>query len=299
MNNSLPQLTIITPTYNRGELLRACFRSLTAQTNKCFEWIVVDDGSIDNTKETVAEIQSQKPDFSITYVCKENGGKHTALNASHPYIRGRYVLILDSDDTLTPDAVTEILTGWNLYADDPKVGVIRFARQTSDGRLCSYGKKEYLPVDMLREHRIFAVSGDSCEVLRTELLKKYPFPVFDGERFLAETALWNRVAREASCVYINKGIYVCEYLEGGLTKSGKKLQISNPRGGMYNSNLRMDSRCGIREQVKAGLLYCCYGFFSGMNIHEILEKTEHSMIAGLSLLPGYVLYGYWKQRYYY
>ncbi len=297
MNKPIPQLTIVTPAYNRGNLLRACFRSLAVQTNKNFEWIVVDDGSTDNTQAVLAEIQLQNGGFPIVCVHKENGGKHTALNASHPYIRGQYVLILDSDDTLTPDAVEEVLAGWRQFADDFRVGVIRFARQTADGRLCSYGKEEYLPTDMLREQRVFAVSGDSCEVLRTELFKKYPFPVFAGERFLAETALWYRVARDAECVYINKGIYICEYLEGGLTKSGKKLQISNPQGGMYNSNLRMDRRCSLKERVKAGLLYCCYGFYAGCSVKKMIRTTDRKCFVMACMLPGFGLYHYWKRRY--
>lgn len=298
MSRQIPKLTIITPAYNRGELLRGCFRSLAAQTSRCFEWIVVDDGSTDNTKEIIAQIQEADPDFPMVYVHKENGGKHTALNASHPYIRGRYVLILDSDDTLTPNAVAEVLAGWQQFEKDPRVGVIRFAKQTEDGRLCAYGKKEYLPTDMMREQRVFAASGDSCEVLRSELFLKYPFPVFPGERFLAETALWYRVAREAACVYINKGIYICEYLEGGLTKSGKKLQISNPRGGMYNSNLRMDKGCSRKEQIKAGLLYCCYGFFADCSVKAMIRGADRKGIAAACMLPGYWLYLLWKQKYF-
>lgn len=292
-----PVLSIITPAYNRGKLLICCFESLKKQSCRDFEWIVVDDGSIDNTKQIMEDIRESSKDFLVQYIRKENGGKHTALNASHPHIHGQYVLILDSDDTLTPDAVETVLAGWQKFEDDPHVGIIRFARQTKDGHICAYGKEEYIPTDLLWDRRVFVKSGDSCEVIRTDLFRKYPFPVFEGERFLAETALWYRAGLEAACIYINKPIYICEYLAGGLTKSGKKLQLSNPIGGMHNSELRMHRRCPLKERIKAGLLYCCYGFFARYSAKEMFLHTERKRVVGACMLPGYMLYRYWKRKY--
>ena len=100
-------LTVLTPTYNRVHTLPACFGSLSRQTRTEFEWIVVDDGSTDGTEEYFAGLP-ERP-FPVRYIKKENGGKHTALNAAHPFIHGKYVLILDSDDSLTPDAVEQAL----------------------------------------------------------------------------------------------------------------------------------------------------------------------------------------------
>lgn len=297
MNENKPSLSIVTPAYNRGELLKNCYESLQGQSNQDFEWIVVDDGSQDSTKEIMEQILANKDSISVQYIWKENGGKHTALNASHPYIRGKYVLILDSDDTLTPDAVEEVLLGWGLFETDPGVGVIRFARRTKDGRICAYAKEEYIPTDLLREQRVFAASGDSCEVIRTDLFLKYPFPVFEGERFLAETALWYRVGLESECVYINKPIYICEYLQGGLTQSGKKLQITNPNGGMFNAGLRMHRRCLMRERMKAGMLYCCYGFFAGKKPAKMIDQTNQKFLVTVCMLPGSVLHWYWKREY--
>lgn len=298
MNQRNPALTIITPTYNRKELLRECFHSLLRQTCYDFEWIVVDDGSVDGTKDAFPALLNRDLPFSAVYIRKENGGKHTALNAAHPYIHGRYILLLDSDDTLTENAVETVLNGWKEYEDDRKIGMVVFLRQLSDGTLIARGAVERIPVDVLNDKRISNITNDCCEVIRSELFLKYPFPVFEGERFLAETALWYRVGLDAKCVYINQPVYICEYLEGGLTKGGKELRIRNCRGGMYTSYLRMNKRCALKERVKAGLLYVCYGHFAKVRFAEMVRRAKGcrgwTILCGL---PGTALYVYWKKKY--
>lgn len=298
MKNKSPSLSIITPSYNRGNMLKNCFESLRFQSNYDFEWIVVDDGSMDDTRSVMEYISNEHIPFEIRYIWKENGGKHTALNAAHPYIHGKYVLILDSDDTLTSDAVETVLNGWSKYDANADIGIVIFLKQLSDGTICARGKAEDIVIDVLNQKRICNVASDCCEVIRTELFKKYPFPVFDGERFLAETALWYRVGLDAKCVYINKPIYICEYLEGGLTKSGKKIRIRNCHGGMYTSYLRMNQRCALKERIKAGLLYVCYGCFAKISIAEMLKKAKGCRCWTLMcFIPGTALYFYWKPLY--
>lgn len=290
-----PFLSIVTPTYNRAHLLPACFESLKKQTDFDFEWIIVDDGSTDNTAEIASGFNTDL--FPVVYVHKENGGKHTALNASYDHIRGKYVLILDSDDYLTEDAVAVVRKYWADYASNDSIAMITLLRgHSKDDPLCT-GPIANEPVDILRYKRHLIHSTDCCEVIRADVLKKYPFPVFEGERFLSECALWNRVALKYKCVYINEVIYICEYLEGGLTQSGRPLRIRNPRGGMYISNLRMGPNNYVTQRLKYGLLYCCYGFFAGLTPGQIMRGTEHKPVAALCLIPGWGLYHYWKHKY--
>lgn len=295
MRTDRVMLSIITPTYNRGNLLGKCYESLLRQTDPDFEWIIVDDGSTDDTAEVVSGFVSEN--FRITYIQKENGGKHTALNAAHPYIHGEYVLILDSDDHLTDNAVSQIRGSWNVWEDNLDVGIITLLKGYSvDDPTCT-SPTPGVPVDILRHHRRIVHSSDCCEVIRTELFKQYPFPVFEGERFLSEGVLWNRVAMTHQCVYINEVIYICEYLEGGLTKSGKAMRIRNPLGGMYNSEICMQPKNYVSQRVKKGMLYTCYGFFAGLTPGRILDGTAHKIIAAACMLPGWALYLYWKRTY--
>lgn len=290
-----PYLSIVTPTYNRGHLLCNCYASLLRQTDKDFEWIIIDDGSQDDTASVVERFAVTE--FPITYVKKENGGKHTALNSSHPYIHGKYVLILDSDDTLTDDAVAAVREAWARYEANTEVGILTFLKgETVDTPICTVEDFD-VPVDIMRYQRKWIYGSDCCEVIRSELFIKYPFPVFVGERFISECALWNRVSFTHKCVYINKVIYLFEFLEGGLTKSGKKLRIQNPRGGMFITNIRMHPKNYAKQRMKYALLYCCYGFFAGYSPREILGMTEKKALAILCLLPGYMIYIIWKKKY--
>ena len=288
-------VSIVTPTYNRGYLLHKCFDSLLAQTDRDFEWIIVDDGSSDDTETVVRGFEPA--DFPIIYIKKENGGKHTALNASHPHIHGKYVLILDSDDYLTAGAVAEVKKGWALYDTNEAVGMVTFLKGNPDGEAVCKSPTPGQLVEVLRHKRVMIHSMDCCEVVRAELFKKYPFPVFEGERFLSECALWNRVGRSHKCVYINEVVYICEYLEGGLTDSGRAMRIRNPKGGMFICDLRMGSNNFLSQRIKYGLLYTCYGYFDGRSGARIYHGSRNKALTLLCLLPGYAIYRRWKKTY--
>ena len=287
-------LSIITPTYNRAEYLPRCYESLQKQTSCDFEWIIVDDGSTDNTAEVVSSFSSTR--FPITIIKKANGGKHTALNAAHEAIRGKYVLILDSDDVLAETAVQEVLTAWSRYEQNPQIGILTFLKGADrDHPVCAATDYD-VPVDIMRCRRIRFVRTDCCEVIRAELFRSYPFPEFPNERFLAETALWDRVSFTHKCVYINSVVYFCEYLEGGLTQSGRKLRLRNPYGGMFTSELRMDRRNALKDRIKNGLLYNCYGKAAGIPLKELFRKCRSPWLALLCAPGGRTLFFLWSRR---
>lgn len=288
-------LTIITPSYNRAHTLPRCYESLCRQTCKDFEWIIVDDGSTDNTRDVVVGFQSDS--FPITRIFKENGGKHTALNTAIPYVNGDYVLILDSDDYLTNTAVEIVLKAWDKYKENETVGILTFLKGiSSDQPVCTVADYN-IPVEIMRYHRQSHFGSDCCEVIRAELFRKFPFPVYEGEKFISECALWNRVGQHHKCVYIDSVIYVCEYLEGGLTRSGRSMRIRNPRGGMFTSNLRMDRRNYLVQRWKYGLLYTCYGCFARMGIKQQMKEADHPFLAAVCFPFGFVMYLLWKCKY--
>lgn len=288
-------LSIITPTYNRANSLPFCYLSLFRQTDFDFEWIVIDDGSTDDTEAVIQSFQTDK--FPIQYIKKPNGGKHTALNAAHDLIHGKYVLILDSDDTLTPDAVELVKTKWGKWEENRAVGLVTFLKGSSVTNPNCVVSEWDTPVDIMRYRRVCIHSNDCCEVIRTELFRRYPFPVFQGERFLAEGALWGRASYDCKCVYIDRVIYLCEYLDGGLTKSGRALRIRNPQGGMYHANIYMGKKNFLKKRIKNGLLYTSYGFFAGKTPHEMAESCQSKFLMWTCLPFGWMLYRVWKRRY--
>lgn len=289
-----PELTVLTPAYNRAELLPKCYESLRAQTCFDFEWLIVDDGSTDNTEEIVNSWVSDKSvGFETVYVKKPNGGKHTAINYSSKYIRGSVVLILDSDDYLTSDAVETVLNYWKDYSSDGKICGLSFLKgydeQTSTAKFGSEIQRSN-HVDFRVNKKI---NGYCCEIIRTDVLKEFPFPEFKGEKFLGENYLWVNAGLKYDTVYINKIIYICEYLEGGLSRQGRALRIKSPHGGMASSKVELNKRICLSRRIKSAALYSCYGFAAGMSVKDIVKTSGHPLIVSLLLPLGRFLRSYW------
>lgn len=291
-------LTIITPSYNRGNYLTSCYESLKKQNKIVFQWLIIDDGSCDNTKEVIDFFREQKNDFYIDYYWKKNGGKHTALNYAHSYIKGEYVLILDSDDYLVPKAVEKILFYINRLKKDDRIGVISFRKGDLLGNLIGIDeqKKEFVG-DYISYRVNKNIHGDQCEIIRTDILKKYPFPVYYREKFLGEDFLWISVAKEYNTLYVNEIIYICEYLPGGLTKSGRRMRINNPLGGMMHGRLYFTEEFRLKYRIKGMMLFICYALFAKKGLVGIFCELEYKKLF-LAVLPlGVLLYFYWMWRY--
>lgn len=236
-------ITVITPTYNRAYILGKLWISLKNQSSREFEWLVIDDGSTDKTAELVQTWISQDNGFHIRYYCKENGGKHRALNFGVPLAKGEFVFIVDSDDTLTNDAI-ECVTQWIQTIKNKKwIAGVAGLRGYPDGRRIGDFPNRIQWVDVKNTHRYtHHLDGDKAEIYRKDLLMQHPFPEFPGEKFIGEGAVWNQLALEGYKVrWMNKVIYVGNYLEDGLTRDQKNLLRKNFRGYTYNTKLNYRS----------------------------------------------------------
>lgn len=288
-------LTILTPTYNRGECLKKLYESLKGQNNKNFVWYVADDGSTDDTKNIIKTFQAEQQ-IEIRYEYKKNGGKHTAINFAAKNITTPLTIIVDSDDVLIPDATDTIYQDWVEYGERPNFGGLNYLR----------GYSATTPIgDRWPEEEQYAntitltynqkIKGDKAEVICTKVLQEIPFPEFEGERFLSECFLWVGMAQKYNMFMRNKIIYVTEYLEGGLTKSGRTLQVNSPRGAMENAKIFLDSKFSPFLICKNAILYNCYGFFCGISIKRLQKNSPKPFYTGITLLPGYFLYLHWKK----
>lgn len=294
------ELTILTPTYNRASFLRVLYESLCKQTRKDFQWLIIDDGSIDDTEQVVDAFTSQE--FEIDYHRKKNGGKHTALNYSHRYIKGEMVCIVDSDDWLLPEAVEKILERKKQYFPLKNVRQLTFLKGKSpEDSVCG----SFPETPEISNHIDFRLNGkrygDCCEVIFTEVFKEFPFPEHRGEKFLGEGYLWNNAGFKYDTVYIPEIIYICEYLEDGLTKSGRKLRIKCPLGGMDNCNSFFGTGEGrvVNQKTlrKEAMLYVCYGKFAGLRSEEISSRCARPDLIRKYYILGWLLYLYWKWKY--
>lgn len=292
----MPILSILTPTYNRSYRLKNLYESLKRQSNMDFEWIVVDDGSTDNTKEYIDELLGST-NFPIKYIYKENGGKHTAINVGVEQIETPLTMIVDSDDCLLPNAVDLIGVYYLKYQNDYRIGVFSFLRCDKNGRaIISLDRDEF--VESYIKYRIFENrSGDMAEVFYTNILKDFPFPQYENEKFLSEDVVWIRIGLKYQYVFINYPIYQCEYLADGLTANDKPMKFSSPKGSMLRGKMLMTPECGLRSRIKGAIIYNCYRneLTSEIPVELQPQSIDEKMLLLITKLLGRYYYIKWKR----
>lgn len=216
-------ITVFTPTYNRGLLLRRLYESLLSQTVYDFEWLVVDDESTDDTQLFLEKVRNMNAPFQIRTFRQKHGGKHRAINLASKHAKGKYFFIVDSDDWLPNNAIA-LLTEWlNEIEGIPCLCGVAGQKALADGKPVGSSfacDEEYIDASSLERKKLH-IEGDKAEVFATEALRKHPFPEFDGEYFVTEAVCWNAIAADGYKLrWYQEPIYYCEYLEDGLTKTG-------------------------------------------------------------------------------
>lgn len=243
--NDLPiRFTVFTSTFNRKFTLPRLYQSLKRQTFKNFEWLVIDDGSTDDTGELFANWVSECNTFKIVYKRIENGGKPRAINKGVQLARGQFFFMVDSDDYLLPDALEKMNFWCNEIAEDASFIGVGAARGNPDGKYIKgvapiVNENGYVDATNL-ERAQFNLDADMCEAYKTDIFKKFPMAEWPGEKFAPEQIALNDIALAGYKIrWHNDIIYVCEYLETGLTKRSKHLERQNPMGYamMYNHKL--------------------------------------------------------------
>lgn len=288
-------ITVLTPTFNRGGL-QSLWDSLQKQTVKDFEWLVVDDGSTDGTKDLITKLQ-EKSDFPIRYIYKSNGGKHTALNGGIQTICSELIFIVDSDDCVTDDAVESILKIHKKYRSQNNICGYAFLRAFPDGKV---NGKKFDVDEKIGSYIDVRVNGDDtgadkAEVFKTHCLKEFPFPEYPNEKFLGEDLVWVRMARKYEMVHINKAIYVGNYLEDGLTNNRRKHNIASPIGCMHRAEEFMEPDLKTRYRIKGGLQYIVYGRFAGVKVVDLIRKSRHKVLATVCTPGGLFLHSRWSK----
>jgi len=254
-------ITVLTPTYNRAHTLERAFKSLCAQTDARFEWLVVDDGSTDGTSDLLAELRRQVP-FEMRTACQRNGGKHTAINHGCRLAQGEWVLILDSDDALVRDAIATVSKAIDESGEKSPLGLC-FRKTYFDGRLVGVPSDESrLYLHPTQASELFR--GDLAYVFRRSALRSFPFPVIPDENFFPELYVWNQIGDQGRILFFpSKAIYLCDYLADGYSANFKRNLARNPRGFLiyYRAQLRRETnmvrrlKCFVRAMQCLGYIY--------------------------------------------
>ena len=234
------RVTVFTPSYNRGYIIENLYRSLQRQSFTDFEWVVIDDGSTDNTEELFKKWTEEDNFFKIRYKRVNNGGKHRAVNCGVRLARGELFFIVDSDDCLPDNSIEIIDRVEKTIPENDKMkfcgvcGLCGCLNESNKIVGSTFFGDAYLDITSLEREKNH-ITGDKSEVFYTRLLKDYPFPEIDGEKFLTEAVVWDRIAFDGYKMrYFNIITYLCDYLDDGLTAAGYGLYSDNPAGwGFY------------------------------------------------------------------
>ncbi|MBU0911556.1 MAG: glycosyltransferase family 2 protein [Gammaproteobacteria bacterium] len=260
-----PFLTVFTPTYNRAYTLHLVFNSLLQQSFKDFEWLIVDDGSVDNTSELVEQWITQA-DFPIRYIRKENGGKHTALNQGIRSAKGRWFLVFDSDDACVADAFALFHDAYKAIPASEEASFSTITARCMDENGQAVGPHYAAEVEDVSDawqQLVMRSSAERWGINRTSYLQQHLFPEFPGEKFIPESIVWNRLSTKYKTRFINKPLRVFQPLPDGLTASMLRIRVASPNGTrlVYEEQARMG--LPFMQKVKSLINYYRFSFHAG------------------------------------
>jgi glycosyltransferase involved in cell wall biosynthesis len=286
----MKKLTIFTPTYNRAYCLHQVYESLLRQTNCDFVWMLIDDGSKDNTKNLVALWQSENR-MEIVYIYQENQGMHGAHNTAYENISTPLNVCIDSDDYMADDAVAIILEQTENLDKKYFSGIVALDAD-KDGKIIGTSIPDHLRKVKLDELYLkHGVKGDKKLVLFTDLIKKIPpYPLFKGERFVPLDYKYLLLNQEYDLKPVNKVLCIVEYQTDGSTLNIYRQYRKNPKGFAFSRISRIDYGATIVERLKNSIHLVSSTLFSGD--FSDLFKTKHTFLVLVCFPLGLLLNGY-------
>lgn len=282
------KLTVFTPAYNRAHTLPRTYESLLRQTCQDFEWLIVDDGSTDNTRELV-DAWSQEGRISIRYVYQENQGMHGAHNTAYKNIETPLNVCIDSDDYMPDDAVEKIIKFWKEKGSDRYAGFMGLdIRQ--DGRVIGARFPEGLKESTLRGYyEDYHGSGDKKIVYRTDVITRYPeYPIFSGEKYVGLAYKYNLVDEDYPLLLLNEPLVVVEYQDDGSSRGMWRQYWNNPKGFAFIRKFDMVRTHLWKRKLMDNIHYVSHSIRSKNK--AFIKDSPMKILTILSIIPGLCLY---------
>jgi glycosyltransferase involved in cell wall biosynthesis len=283
--------TVFIPSFNRATLLKRAIESVGNQTVRNFELLIVDDGSTDNTKDIV-EMYQTKFDFPVHYHFQKNQGKHVAHNSALKLARGSFIVILDSDDMLVPNALERLEFHWKQIPEkirDQFAGIEGHCAYSNGEIVGTRFPSDILDSNFLETRRKLHIGGDKKNSIRTDVLREFPFPVFEGEKFIRESIVWDRIARKYSFRYVNEVIQIIEYQDTGLSSNLFNLRVNNPKGFRlcFKEEVNLNRKfLSFTELYKSYVKYVRYSFHCGIGLNQQHREIESKILWLISIPVG-------------
>lgn len=262
----MPTLTVFTPAYNRAHTIERTYHSLARQKCKDFLWLIVDDGSTDETAELVKRWKQEDSGFEIRYFYKENGGMHTAHNLAYENIDTELNVCIDSDDMLAEDAVEKIISKWEEVKDFGYAGIIGLDADF-DGNIIGKSFPKDLKETTLMGYYANGGAGDKKLVYRTDIIKQYPpYPIFEGENYVALAYKYRLIDQTYQLAVLDEVLCNVEYQPDGSSFTMWKQYQRNPKGFAFWRKI-----CMQYPESKKRLFMDCIHYVSS----SILSKNKH------------------------
>lgn len=286
-------ITIFTPTYNREHLLPRLYDSLKSQTSSDFEWLIVDDGSVDNTEEIV-KTWIEDNVINIRYIRQENGGKHRAFNTGVKNAIGELFFCIDSDDYAPSDCVELIIECWSNVKNSKVAGILAL-KTDNKGKLLSDTLPENIvettTFDLVKKYNC---NGEKSIIYKTSILKEYPFPEIDGENFVTECVIYDEIDRDYVMILLNRVLTISEYQPDGLSANIYSIMLKTPAGYKIFYRQRINMAYTLFDRI---------GYIVRYNAFDILSKDKNYNYSGkykflvLILKPfGFLLTKYYNLK---
>lgn len=285
-------LTIFTPAYNRAHTLHRCYESLRKQSCKDFVWLIIDDGSTDNTADLVKKWQNETNDFEIKYIYKSNGGMHTAHNTAYENIDTELNVCIDSDDCMADDAVKKIIDFWKGHGSDNYAGIVGLDADFNNGII---GEKfdASLKSTTLSGYYRNGGKGDKKLVYRTDVINKYPpYPVFEGEKYVSLGYKYLLCDQDYELLVLNEILCNVEYQEDGSSMNMYKQYLRNPKGFAFMRKVDMLYNKTFKENVKTCIHYVSSSIISHNS--NFIKESPKKVLTILAIPFGIVLTVYIK-----
>lgn len=280
-------LTVFTPAYNRAHTIGRTYESLCRQTCQDFEWLIVDDGSTDHTRELV-ESWIQEKKIPIRYIYQENQGMHGAHNTAYRNITTELNTCIDSDDYMPDDAVEKICSFWKKHGSDRYAGLIGLD-QTEDGKIIGTSFPESMNETTLSGFYQQGGKGDKKLVYRTDVIRKYPeYPLFEGERYVGLAYKYMLIDLDYKLLTINEPLVVVEYQEDGSSRNMYKQYWKNPKGFAFFRKTEML----VTHSFKRRFMVCCHYVSSSIMSKNkfFIKDSPRKFMTILALPGGFLLY---------
>lgn len=290
-----PILTIFTPAYNRAHTIGLTYESLKKQNCKEFIWLIIDDGSTDNTSELVEQWKNESCGFEIRYIYKENGGMHTAHNIAYENIDTELNVCIDSDDCLAEEAVQKILNKWEAVKDFGYAGIIGLDADMNTGEIIGSKFPEDMWETTLVEYYAKGGKGDKKLVYRTDVINRYPpYPVFAGEKYVALAYKYRLIDNDYKLAVLNEVLCNVEYQTDGSSGTMYKQYLKNPRGFAFWRKISMQ----YPESRKRMFRDCVHYVSSSLIAHNchFIKESPKKVYTLLAIPFGALLTVYIKYK---